>query len=135
MRQVMSSVRRDPTGTVAWMRQSLLDSENTGAVDGDNNGLVNIPLSAKEIKAVVYMREVHPNAFRVSIRSKGKINVARVAEKFGGGGHKNAAGCRLEGDWDDLEQKLVAAVIDAVDLAGDDFEEAPSDSGSGQLLA
>ena len=90
----MTTVKRDASGKVAWMRQTLEMKENSGSVDGDNNGFVNIPLTAKEVEAVIYMREVEPNVFRVSLRSKGKINVARIAEKFDGGGHKNAAGCR-----------------------------------------
>ncbi len=123
MRQVLATVKRDAGGNVAWMRQTLEMSENADAVDGDNNGFVNIPLSAKEIQAVVYMREVQPNAFRVSLRSKGDINVARVAEKFGGGGHKNASGCRVVGNWDEHENKLVAAMIEAVEKAEDNFVE------------
>ncbi len=121
MRQVLATVKRDTSGKVAWMRQTLEMKESSGAVDGDNNGFVNIPLAAKEVEAVVYMREVEPNFFRVSLRSKDGINVARVAEKFGGGGHKNAAGCRATGDWDAKEHEIVAAVIEAVEKASDNF--------------
>jgi phosphoesterase RecJ-like protein len=128
MRQVIATVKRDPTSTVAWMRQTLEMSENSESVDGDNNGFVNIPLSAKDIQAVVYMREVQPNTFRVSLRSKGNINVARVAEKFGGGGHKNASGCRVEGDWNILENQLVTAMIEAVEKHRDDFIEIDKNS-------
>jgi phosphoesterase RecJ-like protein len=80
---------------------------------------VNIPLAAREISAVVYMREVGANVYRVSLRSKGNINVARVAEKFGGGGHRNAAGLTVEGDWDEKERELVAAVSAAVEISRD----------------
>jgi phosphoesterase RecJ-like protein len=126
MRQVLNTVRRDKTGRVAWMRQTLEMRENSGMTDGDNNGFVNIPLAAKEVVASVYMREVEPNFYRVSLRSKGSVNVARVAEKFGGGGHKNAAGCRLEGDWECWEQKLVAAMIEAVnEVHGSNETEKP----------
>ncbi|HEY0657429.1 MAG TPA: DHHA1 domain-containing protein, partial [Pyrinomonadaceae bacterium] len=121
MRQVLNTVKRDASGRVAWMRQTLDMRKNAGMVDGDNNGFVNIPLAAKEVVASVYMREVEPNFYRVSIRSKGDINVAKVAEKFGGGGHKNAAGCRAEGDWDEKEKEIVTAVIKAV-LAEDYME-------------
>ncbi|HEX8250733.1 MAG TPA: bifunctional oligoribonuclease/PAP phosphatase NrnA [Pyrinomonadaceae bacterium] len=114
MRRVLDTVKRDESGRVAWMRHSLEMTEKSGAVDGDNSGFVNIPLAAKEVEAVVYMRETFPNIYRVSLRSKDGINVARVAEKFGGGGHKNAAGCRVEGDWNELEKKIVAAMIEAV---------------------
>jgi phosphoesterase RecJ-like protein len=129
MHRVLTTVKRDDSGgNVAWMRQTLEMAEDAGAVDGDNNGFVNIPLAAREIQAVVYMREVQPGAYRVSLRSKGNINVARVAEKFGGGGHKNAAGCRLEGDWDELESTIVAAMIKAVEKAGEDFIENEKES-------
>jgi phosphoesterase RecJ-like protein len=127
MRQVLDTVKRDESGKVASMRQTLKMREIAGAVDGDNNGFVNIPLAAREILAVVYMREVGDNEYRVSLRSKGDINVARVAEKFGGGGHRNAAGLRVEGNWDEKESELVAAVKEAVDRASSDWiTEAPN---------
>ena len=124
MRQVLATVGRDESGQVATLRQTLAMRENAAAVDGDNNGFVNIPLAARDVLAVVYMREVGKDEYRVSLRSKGDINVARVAEKFGGGGHRNASGLRIEGDWDEKERELVAAVREAVDkanntLAGD----------------
>ena len=117
MRQVLGTVRRDESGKVASMRQTLKMREIAGAVDGDNNGFVNIPLAAREILAVVYMREVGKDEYRVSLRSKGDINVAKVAEKFGGGGHRNAAGLRVDGNWDEKENELVTAVKDAVERA------------------
>ncbi|MBA3634666.1 MAG: bifunctional oligoribonuclease/PAP phosphatase NrnA [Acidobacteria bacterium] len=123
MRRVLATVKRDPSGKVAWMRQTLEMKESSGAVDGDNSGFVNIPLAAKEVEAVVYMREVEPNIFRISLRSKDGINVARVAEKFGGGGHKNAAGCHATGDWDAKEREIVAAVIETVGNANDGKEK------------
>jgi phosphoesterase RecJ-like protein len=115
MRQVLATVKRDETGKVASMRQTLRMREDAGAVDGDNNGFVNIPLAARDVQAVVYMREVGENRYRVSLRSKGDINVARVAERFGGGGHRNAAGLRVEGDWDSTEKDIVDAVREAVE--------------------
>jgi bifunctional oligoribonuclease and PAP phosphatase NrnA len=121
MRQVLDTVKRSESGRVAWMRQTLEMSEKAGSVDGDNNGFVNIPLAAREVEAVLYMRESAPNAYRVSLRSKGDINVARVAEKFGGGGHKNAAGCRVEGDWDEKEKEILAELINAVENSGKGF--------------
>ncbi len=117
MRQVISTVRRDASGKVAFMRQTLKMREEAGAIDGDNNGFVNIPLAARDILATVYMREVGDNVYRVSLRSKGDINVARVAEQFGGGGHRNAAGLTIEGDWDEKEQEIVASVRQAVEEA------------------
>lgn len=117
MSKVLATVKRDESGRVAWMRQTLEMRQSSHMSDGDNNGFVNIPLAAKEVLASIYMREVEPHKYRVSLRSKGNINVARVAEKFGGGGHKNAAGCRVEGDWDAIERKIIQATIEAVNRA------------------
>lgn len=117
MRQVLETVKRDETGRIASIRQTLAMHESSGAVDGDNNGFVNIPLAAKEVVAVVYMREVGHNQYKASLRSKGDINVAKVAEKFGGGGHKNASGLSINGDWDEKESEIVAALAVAVEKA------------------
>ena len=110
MRQVLDTVKRDDSGKIAMLRQTLAMKEIAGSIDGDNNGFVNIPLAAKDVVATVYMREVGVDSYRVSLRSKGDINVAKVAEGFGGGGHKNAAGLRIEGAWDDAEAKIVQAL-------------------------
>ena len=115
MRQVLDTVKRDESGRVAWLRQTLEMAEKAGAVDGDNNGFVNMPLAAKDVFAVCYMREVQSGAYRVSLRSKDSLNVAKIAEKFGGGGHRNAAGCRVTGDWDECEKELVSALTNAVE--------------------
>lgn len=122
MSRVLGTVRRDSSGRIATLRQTLQMRHEASALDGDNNGFVNIPLAAKDIIASVYMREVGPQQYRVSLRSKGSLNVARVAEGFGGGGHRNAAGLRIEGDWDEREAEIVAAVaaaIEASDLVTD----------------
>ena len=119
MRQVLDTVKRDESGRVAMLRQTLAMKDAAGAVDGDNNGFVNIPLAARDVVAVVYMREVGENKFRASLRSKGDINVAQVAEKFGGGGHKNASGLSIDGDWDEKERELVEALKDAVEKSVD----------------
>jgi len=118
MRQVLDTVKRDDSGKIAMLRQTLAMKELAGAIDGDNNGFVNIPLAARDVLATVYMREVGCDQFRVSLRSKGDINVAKVAEQFGGGGHKNAAGLRIEGPWDEAETKIVAALRIALPTNG-----------------
>lgn len=115
MRQVLGTVRRDESGRIATLRQTMAMQDSVGAVDGDNNGFVNIPLAARDVVAVVYMREVGPGQYRASLRSKGCINVAKVAEKFGGGGHKNASGLSINGDWDEKEREIVEALREAVE--------------------
>ncbi|MEO6052107.1 MAG: bifunctional oligoribonuclease/PAP phosphatase NrnA [Pyrinomonadaceae bacterium] len=126
MRQVLETVRRDATGRIASMRQTIEMQESSGAIDGDNNGFVNIPLAAKDVVAAVYMREIGPRQYRASLRSKGDINVAKVAEQFGGGGHKNASGLSIDGDWDEKERELIAALAIAVEKAGENGSGPPA---------
>lgn len=117
MRRVLETVRRDESGRIALMRQTREMGDDSGSVDGDNNGFVNIPLAARDVLAAVYIREVDDNRYRVSLRSKGDIDVAKVAENFGGGGHKNAAGLPIDGNWEDAESRIVAALAAAIDNA------------------
>jgi phosphoesterase RecJ-like protein len=63
---------------------------------------------------VAFLKESTPGVYRASLRSKGDINVARIAEKFGGGGHRNAAGCTLTGSWEEAEHSVVNLLTEAV---------------------
>ena len=60
-------------------------------------GLVNYALSMQGVEVALFFRELPDGRFRVSLRSKGNVNVAAVAERFGGGGHQCASGCSLDG--------------------------------------
>ncbi|MDX6710896.1 MAG: bifunctional oligoribonuclease and phosphatase NrnA [Blastocatellia bacterium] len=120
--EVMASVKRDPSGKVAWLRQSLQMQERASATEEDGEGFVNYPLTCGEVEAVAMLKETSTGVYRTSLRSKGDINVARVAEKFGGGGHRNAAGCTLHGDWDEAERLIVGLLLDAVDRVSNDLE-------------
>jgi bifunctional oligoribonuclease and PAP phosphatase NrnA len=83
----------------------------------DTEGLVNIPLSASEVVAVALLKRQRPGVYRASLRSKGDVDVRTVASRWAGGGHTNAAGCTLTGDYDAVRQALVAALTQAIDAA------------------
>ena len=117
MGEVLSTAKRDATGRVASLRLSQEMQERTHASDEDADGFVNYPLTVGEVEAVVLLKECAPEVYRTSLRSKGDVNVARVAGKFGGGGHRNAAGCTLHGPWDDVETEVIRLLQEAVDRA------------------
>jgi phosphoesterase RecJ-like protein len=68
-----------------------------GATIDDTEGLVNLPLAASEVMAVAMLKRQADDVFRVSLRSKGAVDVRTVASQWGGGGHHNAAGCTIAG--------------------------------------
>ena len=86
-----------------------------GAVVDDTEGLVNIPLGAREVEAVALFKKQADGTTRVSMRSKGAVDVRAVAGKWNGGGHTNAAGCTLTGDFRTSKRALVAAMMQALD--------------------
>ena len=117
MGAVLSTARRDSTGRVALLRHSLEMQATAHSSDEDADGFVNYPLTVGEVEAVAMLRESEPGVYRTSLRSKGEVNVAKVAEKFGGGGHRNAAGCTLRGTWEEAEEKIIGLLQDAVERA------------------
>ena len=84
-------------GNVAWTWVTQKQMERCEAKEEDCEGLVNYVLSIGEVEVAAFFRELPEGRFRVSLRSKGKLDVARVAEGFGGGGHECASGCSVEG--------------------------------------
>jgi phosphoesterase RecJ-like protein len=119
---VLSAMQIDQTGHIAIV---YLDHEMARAAGGtyeDTEGLINLPLTVKEIQAVVFFKQDEGDQYRVSMRSKGAIDIGAVAKQFGGGGHKNAAGCTITGPIDALQKLFVERIEEAV--AGPDGEEA-----------
>jgi phosphoesterase RecJ-like protein len=86
--------------------------EESGAGSDDTEGLVDFPRSVQEVEVAVLMKvdDTDPFRYKVSLRSKQYADVARIAETFGGGGHARAAGCRLEGELDEVKARLVEAI-------------------------
>jgi phosphoesterase RecJ-like protein len=84
-------------GNVGWTWVTRKQMERYDAKEEDCEGLVNYVLSIGELEVAAFFRELPDGRFRVSLRSKGKLNVAHVAEGFGGGGHECASGCSVDG--------------------------------------
>jgi phosphoesterase RecJ-like protein len=93
--------------------------EALGASYDDTEGLINVPLSARTIEAVALLKGQRGTSdVRVSLRSKGAIDVRDVARRFGGGGHVNAAGCTVAGPMDAARAAIVEAVAAALGRPG-----------------
>ncbi len=72
--------------------------------------LANYSVSVRGVEVGLFIREVKPNYFKISFRSKGRVNVNAIARIFGGGGHLHAAGCRFTGTYQQLREQLIQEV-------------------------
>ncbi len=104
----LSSLHRE--GKLAWMSVTRHQIDDCGAFDEDAEGLVNYALSIGGVEAAVFFRELPDRRYRVSLRSKGAVDVAAIAESFGGGGHHNASGCSLDGPLPVATEQVLAQV-------------------------
>ncbi len=91
----LSNLHRE--GNLAWIWVTQSQMEQAGAKEEDCEGLVNYVLSIQGVEVAAFFRQLPDSRFRVSLRSKGQLNVAAIAEKFGGGGHECASGLSVDG--------------------------------------
>ncbi len=98
-------------GRLAVMRVLKSDFEQTGAKPQDTENLINIPLQIRTVEvSILIIEPPEGSPIRISLRSKGQVDVARFAEQFGGGGHARAAGLKLPGTFQDVHDRVVAAM-------------------------
>jgi len=112
---VLSAMQIDISGRIAIVYLDHDMAREAGGTYEDTEGLINLPLTVKEIEAVVFFKQIEGEQYRVSMRSKGDIDVGGVAKIFGGGGHKNAAGCTVSGGIDALQKLFIAKIENAID--------------------
>jgi bifunctional oligoribonuclease and PAP phosphatase NrnA len=93
---------------LVWIVVTQEQMESCHAKEEDCEGLVNYALSIHDVEVAVFFRELPDGRFRASLRSKGEVDVAAVAESFGGGGHQCASGCSLDGPLSAATARLLA---------------------------
>jgi phosphoesterase RecJ-like protein len=99
-------------GALAVMSVRRSDFEQTGAAMSDTENLINVPLQIRSVEVSILMTEPPDgSAIRVSLRSKGRVDVARFAEQFGGGGHARAAGLKLPGPFDHVHSLVRSEMV------------------------
>ncbi len=101
-------------GRVAWMTVARATLAATGAQPEDAEGLVNYPRSIAGVEVGLLFRELPEGSIKVSLRSKKIVDVNGIAARFGGGGHRRAAGCVIKGDLDTAVGWVVAATGEAL---------------------
>lgn len=101
-------------GRFAWGSIVKEDFQITGTREEHTEGLVNYPRSIRGVEVSVFFREMDTDLVKISMRSKGEVNVAAIAEKFGGGGHHNAAGCIMKGSLREVRKKVLRIVSESL---------------------
>lgn len=95
---------------ISWVYITPEDMIVTGGANEDLEGIVNYPRNIEGVEVGILFKQVNDNVVKVSLRSGDRVNVAAVAQSFGGGGHIRAAGCRVEGALDDVMSQVVEQV-------------------------
>lgn len=98
-------------GSMVVLQETLA---RTGALSEHTDGFEDLPRTILGVEVSILFSELEADYFKLSIRSKGSFDVERVARKFGGGGHVNAAGCRIRGKLSTVK-RLVLTEIEALD--------------------
>jgi len=95
---------------VAWISTTDSMFKKTAAAPGNCEDFVDFPRKVKGVEVAVFFRYNGANSYKVSLRSKGKVNVQKIAKSFDGGGHAPAAGCRIKGSLKEVQDKVLKAI-------------------------
>jgi len=97
-------------GGVSWMYVSQADMLSSGATEQDCEGLINWALGIQGVEAAAFFREIAGSRYRVSLRSKGRVDVSGIAKSFGGGGHACASGHAIDGPLEVATDRVLSAL-------------------------
>lgn len=96
-------------GRIAFTYITKKDEEDVGASNGDYDGIVENGRDVEGVEVSVFLRETS-NGIKISLRSKDQVNVSQVAMIFGGGGHVRAAGCKIQGNIEQVKNQIINTV-------------------------
>jgi len=111
---VLSGMERSEDGKVAWVVVSDELYQQTGTTAEDTDSFINFVRSVKGVEVAVLFRQTGEYQYKLSMRSKGRIDLSSLAQSFGGGGHKNAAGGLMNGALDAVKKTVINKVVKAV---------------------
>lgn len=107
---VMSVEGSGSNSSIAMLFVTIDMFKETAAGKDLADGFVNYARGIEGVEVGVLFRQCPADEYKISLRSKGYADVARVAEVFGGGGHSHAAGCTVKGDLDTVKTRVIEAI-------------------------
>ena len=114
MSRVLGTLDIVEQGRLGFMAVSRADFQETGTDQSDMDNFVDLARGVESVEVAATLRE-EPGGYKISLRSKGLVDVARVAAGFGGGGHRSAAGGFISEDLGKAKKLIAAAVRDALE--------------------
>ncbi len=111
---VLSDMERSPDTRMAWVVVTEELFQKTGTTAEDTDNFVNFVRSVSGVEVAVLFRQTAQKQYKISLRSKGRVDLSSLAQSLGGGGHKNAAGSTLDGALEDVQRKVLGEVTKVI---------------------
>lgn len=111
LKRVMNTLVIHESKKIATIVVQKKDYQESGALPEDTEGFINFPRSIEGVEVAAAFKEVEPGQFKVSLRSKNYVDVATVAQSYGGGGHIRASGFKVSGSLAEIQQQLFFKII------------------------
>ena len=112
--RALNSIKFSPDGKIAWMTITYQDAESLGAVDVHPEGIINHTLMVEGVEVGLLFREIAPGQIKIGFRSKGAVDVSKLAIGFSGGGHRQASGAQMDSSMEECQRKVIQAVRDVI---------------------
>ena len=112
---VLQTLTFSACGRLAFL---VIDEPTLAAHQADDtltDGFINYARGVRGVEVATQLRQKGPDVWRISFRSRGQVDVSRLAERFGGGGHHNAAACTIEGPAEEVQRRLERALCGLLD--------------------
>ncbi len=110
MAEVLPTLSLEMGGRVGSLTVTQQALAAAGALPEHTEGFVDLPRTIRGVEIAILYSEMSDGRFKLSFRSKGSVDVERVARTFGGGGHINAAACRIEGELPDIRRRVLDVI-------------------------
>jgi phosphoesterase RecJ-like protein len=107
--QALGTLQVSGDGRLAWIEVTLAAQQRAGIGLEATEGFINYVRAVGGVQIAAAFKEVSPTEVKVSLRSRGLVDVSRLAEAFGGGGHRNAAGCTVRAPLAEAKARVLAA--------------------------
>ena len=113
--RIFEHIQSDCNGRLMWTYVRQSDFEELGASTTDTEDAINTLLTVAGTEVAVLFVELAPNKTKVSLRSRSECDVSKIAEQFGGGGHRAAAGITVESPLEELRRRILEHLRKALD--------------------